>query len=208
MPIPMHIQPASILRSQTPFTAQDSLCEHDHNIRATTPRLCNESNSPPAFSFGSTVTLDPADLAATPDPVAVAEIKRAFPPYFPMCHSDLWAMIVAPSTGVMEPAIIDQEYQAQVEEELLERYRGEFYEQNDNETGSEFDWAPIKAEFEKMSGDAFDLKLGDEMRAGFDWSPIKEQFENVSEAVSDLKMEDETGAEFDEFFKRLEESGL
>lgn len=94
MPTAMHTRPTG--HSFPTHNASLSPAQQP-NQRRGNPQTFN--NYPP-HSYGSIVTLDPARLAAVPDAVAVAEIKKVIP-RIPTRdgHRDVWAMLEALEKG-------------------------------------------------------------------------------------------------------------
>ncbi|KAJ9603994.1 hypothetical protein H2200_011516 [Cladophialophora chaetospira] len=94
-PMPLHAQVAGILRAQSPFTRQHVLTQAQSRTRAVlgpgnhnalappsygSPQTSiPRPNGPPPYSYGSSVSLDPALLSPEPYPPAIAAIKQVIP---------------------------------------------------------------------------------------------------------------------------------
>lgn len=78
-PKPPRIQTAPLLRVRPPSKDQamtNSQAQYLNHRRAQTTLAFRRSNTPPPYSYGSSVSLDPASLSPVPDSEAIAEIQK------------------------------------------------------------------------------------------------------------------------------------
>ncbi|KIX96679.1 uncharacterized protein Z520_07398 [Fonsecaea multimorphosa CBS 102226] len=141
MPMPLHHPKAGLLRTRSPLVGQNLLSfPNIHFPRASTPLARTRTlGAPLPYSYGSLVTLDPASLSPTPDPVAVAEIKRLIPQSLQWNgHRDVSEMVDAltADSSSTDPSPDQVEKPATVSNQIID---GLFEDYTAEMAGAEFD---------------------------------------------------------------------